>query len=265
MTRTAGRRDTLPAMRILALAALACHPEPDPTDTGTAGTGFEPAAIGFGFDGVVQPDGSLTGYTLDGQARDPVMVIVFGSDAYFLGGDPDTESCVALGRFDPAPRAEDLPTVDGDPLFSSYDAALTLEAHSCRGRVAPGWGPDGQDLWGPFDGAHLGLGFGPMTDYLRDGWSTESLDRFGGAMLAEWIALNDLDGAWVGADWTTGIAFAVDPETDEVVLEEGPDGPVLVPEDLSQVAPGDVLPPFYVRSYPIWYQELALVDLEHLQ
>ena len=135
----------------------------------------------------------------------------------------------------------------------SYDTELKLEAHSCQDRIDPrAWGENAGQLWEPFDGAHFGYGLGPMTDALRGSWSADTIARLGPAMVASWVAINDLDGNWTASDWTTSILFEVD-GSGALVTEPGPDGEdLLVAVDVSALAPGDPLPTAYVRSYPSW-------------
>lgn len=250
-------------MRALPLLLLgACFPkEPEPLPP------FTPAAVGVGFDGLLRADGSLSSYLLDGEEQQPRLVLVFISDEYRSASSDAAlyaNSCAAVAPFALQP-ASPLPTDDGSALFVSYEATLQLEAHSCSGRVDPErWGAEAEGLWGPFVGARLGYGLGPMTPELQATWSPESLDALGSAMVSSWVALDDAEGNWIASDWTTGILFAVD-QDGELQTEPGEEGEaLLVPVPISELAPPDALPRAYVQSFPSWFQPLDELGLQGL-
>ncbi|MEQ1568181.1 MAG: hypothetical protein ABMA64_21250 [Myxococcota bacterium] len=247
------------------LLMVACEqPEPTPPNT------FDPVAVGLGYDGVVSPEGQLTGYSVGGAEQAPMLVLIFGSEAYFGASDAETrdaESCVAVGTLAASPSPDPLPTWDGSALFWSYELGLPIEQSDCAGRVDPErWGEDASGLLDRFADAHFGFGVGPMTDLLRDAWSSETLDAVGPSMVAEWFALTDASGGWVGGDWTTGVTFQVDEATGELPTEIDPEtgDELLIPEVIEGLVPGDPLPALYVRSYPVWYQDFVLMDLDAL-
>ncbi len=239
------------------------RPEPtDPTDPGPAPGTFEPVAVGIGFDGVIRADGSLAAYYHDPGAgmveAAPAVILSFAGEGFFDGTDPDA-MCAAFGTFDPAPLVTPFPTVDGAPLRAAYDAVLVLELHDCAGKVDPAvWGENAEHLYGPFDGARVGIGFGALTPFLEGAWTDEALAELGPSLLSEYVALLDGQGAFVGQDWTSAALFAWDPLTGELPVDEAGDLiPVPVPAD-------GPLPEAYVRSFPWWYEDLADLDLDAL-
>ncbi len=236
--------------------------------TGDPGPRYmEPVAVGFEFDGILLANGQLAGYNIDGYGYlEPSMILTFADAEFFqLSGDAqDGHYCFAVGTFQPAPipKPNQIPTHDAATLYSSYEVALSLEGHTCAGMVDPNvWGADGESLWGPFIGARLGYGWGPMTDYLRDAWSEDSLTDFGQGMVATYIAINDAEGNWVGQDWTTGLMFEWDPVAQDLVVDG--DGYLSV-LDASGTLPGSNLPEGYMRSFAYWYQDFPLMDFSNL-
>jgi hypothetical protein len=191
------------------------------------------------------------------------MFLFFASADFFQTG-ADTEYCLALGTFEPIPIAKpgQIPTHDGSILYSSYEVALNLEAHNCAGIVdADKWGADGEDLWGPFQGAHFGYGWGPLTPYLQKQWTQKTIDEYGPSMVASYIAINDATGAWVGEDWTTGFLWEWDPVLEELVADANN---YLIPIDASGTPAGANLPEGYMRSFAYWYQDFPLMDFSNL-
>ncbi|MBX2796176.1 MAG: hypothetical protein KTR31_00865 [Myxococcales bacterium] len=276
-------------LTVLAFLAAGCSGDEEtdkPTDTNATNTDttetnemtgdsfpeqedfLEPVAVGFEFDGVLRKDGSLTGYTpgLTGEGLG-IMLLTF-ADIDFFSGDRDGTTCFALALFEPQP----LPIVDyfdledaGVAMHSAYEVALELNplASDCGDFVDPKvWGADASKLITPFVGARVGYGFAPMTDYLRDAWTKESLKSVGDSMVATYVALNDKNGQWVGRDWTTGIMFEWDSKTDELVVDKS--GKLLVGIDVTGTNGGDLLPEGYVRSFAYWYQDFPLLDLSNL-
>lgn len=226
---------------------------------------FEPVGVGFGFDGVVLADGTITdlliGYTL----YSPVLYEVFASEAYLAGEAGDDETCATWGVFAPAPLEDPaaLPTDDGTALFRAYDGTVPIEQTSCLGRVDPSWGEDASGLWGPWDGVRVGFGIGPQVDALAAEWSAEDLDAVGDALLSGWFAF-EVTGtstaapSFVAHAWTSLVAYELDPITLDPLLDyDELGGAHLVPLDVSALAPGDALPPMYLRSTPITYSALA--------
>lgn len=251
-------------MRALPLLLLgACLPkEPEPLPP------FTPTAVGVGFDGMLRNDGSLSSYFLDGEEQEPRLVLVFISDDY-LSASSDAalyaNSCAAVAPFALQPASSPLPTDDGSPLFVSYETTLQLEAHSCKDRVDPvRWGAEAEGLWGPFVGARLGYGLGPMTPALEATWSPESLEAFGSAMVSSWVALEDKEGDWVASAWTTGVLFALGEggEPQREIDETGEER--MVPVPVSELSPPDPLPRAYVQSFPSWFQPLSELGLKGL-
>lgn len=249
------------------LLAVGCEPEPEVPPLPT----FEPVSVGIGFDGVVRSTGVLSGYGIDGQTYAPALILQFVSEAWFDTTDPavaEIESCVLIATFEPPPLVlpDQIPTVDDAPLFVSYDTALVLDATSCAGRADPEvWGDDAEVLVEAFDGAHLGLGIGPMTDRLRESYTAETLADYGASMLALWVALADSDDTWVATDRTMALAYQWDEATGQLVSVTDAAGNVsLLEVDVSGLGAADPLPAVYLQSFPTEFQELASLDLENL-
>lgn len=240
---------------------------PDTTATSTdpgpiAGEAFAPVAVGVGFDGVVRADGSLASYYFDPGAgmveAEPAVIFGFAGEGFFDGTDPDA-ICWAFGTFAPAPLLAPFSTVDGTTLRAAWEAPVALGLHDCAGRVDPAvWGANAERLYGPFDGARVGIGLGALTPFLADGWTEEARDDLGSSLLGEYVALLDADGGFVGHDWTSAALFAWDPVTGELPVDGAGD---LIPVPVPAEGP---LPEGYVRSFPWWYEDLAAIDLEAL-
>lgn len=223
---------------------------------------FEPVAVGLGFDGVLRADGTLGTYYYDPGTgpveAEPAVILTFAGEGFFDGTDPDA-FCSVVAGFDPAPLVTPFPTADGAPLRAAYEATLALELHDCAGKVDPAvWGDNAEQLYAPFDGARVGIGFGATTPFLAGAWTEEDLATLGPSLLGEYVALVDGQGAFVGQDWTTAVLFAWDPVTGELPVDEAGDlVPVVVPAE-------GPLPEGYVRSFPWWYEDLADLDLDAL-
>jgi hypothetical protein len=152
----------------------------------------------------------------------------------------------------------------------ALDLLTDPDDHDCIGKVDPDiWGEEAENLLGPFDGAHLGYGWGVQTDYLLDAWGTETQDdeEIVNSMVASYIAINNKDDVWEAEDWTTGFTFQWDEATGYRALTDDPDYPgeqVLVYDDMSDLVLGGPMPPTYVRSSAYWYQDFVLLDLSNL-
>ena len=241
-------------------------------DTAPDGPSFmDPAAVGFELDAVHMADGTLAGYTgFDSNGNPvevpPTMFLTFASAAFFDASDQatqDAESCIAYGSFDVAPMTSNqIPTNGTALLWGSYEGALSIEFTTCQGVVDPAlWGENAVDLLTPFEGAHIGYGFGPLTTYLEDQWGADSLTEYDGKLFANYIAINDANGDWIGQDWTSAILFEWDAETGELVAD---DDSYLIPIDISATPPGARLPEGYLRSFAYWYQDFPLMDFSNL-
>ncbi|MEQ1503579.1 MAG: hypothetical protein ABMB14_15180 [Myxococcota bacterium] len=248
------------------------------TETGTTGPlpVFEPVAVGFEFDGVVHTDGSVTGYTIAGYGDiDPSVVMTFAGIDFFAATDTagqDASSCILIVTpFDqtmgvvPLNKPTQIPVGDGAEMYYSYNVAFDLTASltSCFDRVdAATWGANLENLVGPWDGAHFGMGFGPMTTYLSDAWSDQTLADLGPSMMAEYIAINDSAGTFVGIDWTTAIAFEFDEATNEPAADASG---LLIGVPVDGLGAGADFPAaVYIRSFAYWYQDFPYLDFTNL-
>jgi hypothetical protein len=236
---------------------------PDTTTPAPAPGTFEPVAVGVAFDGVLRADGTLGTYYFDPgtgtvEAK-PAVMFAFAGEGFFDGSDEDA-ICWAFGTFSPPPLVDGaFETVDGAPMHTAFEDTVTLEQHDCAGKVDPAvWGENAEALYGPFDGARVGIGFGALTADLEAGWTAEALAELGPSLLTEYVALTDAQGGFVGRDWTSAVLFQWDPVTGELPQDEAGDLlPVVVPAE-------GPLPEAYVRSFPWWYEDLADLDLEAL-
>ncbi len=239
------------------------------TTTNTQPTGpiINPIAVGFEIDAVVRSDGTLTGYTVLNTEIPPTIILTFVSQQFFLetsqAGQLE-QSCVAFGTFnvDPMSKPDQIPISSADLLYRSYDGALTIEAQTCGLVTDPNvWGADAQDLWGPFVGAHIGYGFGPMTTYLEGQWQANDLITYRDNLFANYIAINDANAQFIGQDWSSGIVFEWDESSGALISDQNSD---LIPIDISGLGPGADLPQGYVRGYSYWYQEFTGLNFSNL-
>lgn len=262
----------LPLALLLAACGASEGPEPGPLpvedtdDTGASDGRFEPVAVGFAFDGVVLSDGALSGYAVNGLASPPLVILTLAGEDYFQTNDPaerDAASCIAWGEFAPALRDEPLPTKDGVQLWRSYEGTLELQGHTCKGALTEAWGEDAARVAEVFSGMRLGLGFGPMTDFLRKGWPAAELEEYGDHLFAEYVAINAADGSFVAEDWTSAILFEWDASTGAPVLDAS--GEAYVPVPTSHLTGGAVMPEGYVRSFSYWYQDFPVMDFDRLK
>jgi MYXO-CTERM domain-containing protein len=214
-------------------------------------------AVGFVFDGVIRADGSMDGYRTERIANlEPsVSLVVVGED--YLTGDT-SQSCTWRSEFDVPLAACDLPNTDGADTWNSYLGRLSLgwEDTDCDVRLD-------EDaffrLRAAFDGAALGLSFGPMTPDLESAWPEDALQAYGHAMSAMYVSIVDANGDFVGDDWSTGVSFAWDPVTREIV---DPGNGIGVPVEAS--TSGATLDEAYLTSAAISFVEIAQLDVSRL-
>ncbi len=270
----------------LVLFAAACTSDPDPSDNNdddggprvtkadsvTGGTGgfsfvWDPVAVGFEFYGMVDGQGNLGNWQTTGNLLPPFMVLTF-ADKEFFGSGNDELTCSVLALFEPEPldRSEHFTLEDpGVQMSSAYEVALQVDTATsdCAGRVDPvKWGANAENLLDPFVGARLGVGWAPMTDYLRDAWNEDSLDTAGDAMMATYIALNERDGTWIGRDWTTAILYEGDFKSEQVTVN---DDNSLEFVDVTALDPAQHVPEGFIQSFAYWYQDFPLLDLSNLR
>ncbi|MEQ1566033.1 MAG: hypothetical protein ABMA64_10380 [Myxococcota bacterium] len=246
---------------------------------GTDGQTLDPVAVGFELIGGLRGDGSIGNYLVDGVEYLPIVVLTFADVDYFSAADAAGQEghfCTALAVFgsDPAYggvtpkfKPDQIPTIDGAITYASYETALAVVSdpaqHDCDELVDPEiWGEDAELLVNPFEGAHFGWGFAPMTQYLIDGWSPETVTDFGAGMVASYIAINDADGNWTGVDWSSTILWQMDPTTNEVLVDDAGNFLGVVPADT--VPEGGDLPVSFIQSYAFWYQDFPLMDFSNL-
>lgn len=223
---------------------------------------IEPVYVGVEFDGVVELDGTLSGYYYDGQWHDPLLIFVFASEDFFLPNSEEVETreyCIAWAGFTPSPAYQSLETYDDTVPWLSYKAEFTIQGHDCDGLVDPAvWGPNGADLIDTFDGARVGLGFAPMTPDQTMAWSDVVLGAYGESMTATYVALNWADGTFLAIDLGTSFSWKWDWRTSEVQLD---DYGYLIAEPLLPIFG---IPESYVYSVATYYMPFDALDLDHL-
>ena len=238
--------------------------QPRDTDVSEPGAFYiNPIAVGFEFDGVLQPNGSLEGYYVDGEYFPPVVYLVFASDEYFSASSEEVETeqyCHAWGTWEASPDAS-LTTWDGAELFYAYEGFLELEYYTCADLLDPDeWGEDGLDLIAAFQGMHLGLGFAPLTDDLRANWHEDVLEFYEPSMFSSYYAFN-YDDTFIAEDLTSNFAWEYDSETESLAVDEFG---YLLPVIVDDLSPPDVLPRMYVRSIASYYTMFDDLDLTAL-
>jgi len=255
----------------------------DTDNTGVpAGETFEPFVVGFEYTGGVLSDGTLTGFRFPNDPVDttqqyaPYITLTFASEEYYEATDEAgrlAESCIARAYLQgdvpiASPPIPTAPEEGGDDPIFTYEFALptiAADATTCfdnsdGGKLdAAAWGPGGTtDLLDAFDGARFGLAFGPLTPYIEAAFGPDTLadPEFMGSVFTEYIAINDLEGNWVGRDWGYGLTFAWDEETHEVEV----DG-----TSLTFLPLNGGFPSAYVQSGTYWSQDFPLIDFSNLK
>lgn len=244
-------------------------PEPDPELIVPIAVGFEVRA------GI--PDGSaLDAWGYDGGSYVPYLELTFSDARYFITGD-SAYTCsaiaffgneVAYGGITQRAPSNPIPVGDGAELYASYEDYIDLQTATtstdCDDLVDESiWGTNATGLLAPFDGAHVGIGFGPITDYLLEQWQYAELDaQTTDALMSMYVAINDANGNWIGHGWSSAIVWAVDPATGDIIVDA--DGFAAIPVDASGLSPGDDLPVGVMLSYPSWSQDFFLLDLGNL-
>lgn len=235
---------------------------------------LNPVAVGFEYDGGW--DGTdLTSFWLDAESEIPPGFLVIFADADYFGAasaeDQEGHFCEAWGEITGIYGQSVLATDDSGTIWHEFDMSwsinpLTWDNAQLDTACAflldeEAWGDGGEDLLAAFQDIHLGLGFGPMTAYLEDAWSEESIDLLGDSMFAQYIAINDASGDWIAYDWTTGILFEMNEDGTLATELNEDDEEVLIGVDLSAASS---LPAGYIRSFAYWYQDFPLLDLSNL-
>ncbi len=231
--------------------------------------GFDPVAVGFELMSGIDGNGNLVNFTVDATEYPSQILVTFAGLQYFDDGDEDS-TCTINGFWQPAPLTDPLevngsegPTV----LFHSYEEPLFLDpsTNTCTNMHSK-WGLNGEDLIEKFDGMRFGMGFGEITDYLKEAWSEETIESHGDAMFSTYIAMNHPAGNgvdFIGQDWTTGIMVEWDEDTHEPMVD---DSDIYVPLPITGLIPGpDALPEGYILQNAYWYEDFPLIDLDLLK
>jgi hypothetical protein len=251
-------------------------------------TGIDPVAVGFELIAQLGSDGTLNPWFADDPAVGyvPGIVLTFADVEFFNpGSDQAAHSCSIFAPFGsdanyggvaPLTKPDQIPALQYDPVFYwSYDAYIQLDTSpgntDCDEIVDPKlWGEDAELLLEPFNGAHVGIGFAEMTDYLHDYWEVDAptadfkefLNLIEPGLFAQYIAINDKDGNWLADDWTSGILW----ETDEYGVPLADEAGYLTSTvTVSTLLPGADMPPGQIRSNAYWYQDFPLMDFSNLK
>lgn len=228
---------------------------------------LEPVAVGFELDAIHLTGGTLTGYNIESEGTEyylpPSITLTFTNAEYFSASTSEAQEghyCIAFGSFLAEPAADDIPTYDDANLFVSYEGTFNIEYEDCtdRGITAGDWGADAAELLEKFNGMRIGIGLGPVTEYLLEPFdetdpdTAEYLATYGKAMMAEYIAINTKDNGFKGDDWTLAYLFEWDASTESLKADaEG----LLIPVDISGLSGDDALPEGYLRSSAFWYED----------
>ena len=223
---------------------------------------IEPVYVGVEFDGVVELDGTISGYSYGGYYYDPLLIFVFASEDYFLPNSEELETreyCLAWADFSELPSFEALETYDGIRPWLSYKTRITIRGHDCDGLVDPAlWGADAEELIATFDGARIGLGFGPLTADQTSAWSTPVLDAYGDSMTSTYVSMNWSDGTSTATDLATSFSWRWNWRTTEIVLD---DYGYLISEPTDPLIG---IPESYVYSVATYYIPFDSLDLDDL-
>ncbi len=222
----------------------------------------EPTAVGVELDAIIRQDGSLEGYTFEGVTAAPRIYLHLAGDAWFAGDDEEDpehpQSCYAWGWWQPT-SSGDLPTTDGAEFFVTYRGHFALEDYDCDALLDPAiHGEAGEDFMARFDGMEIGIGFAPLTQGLQESWSEPTLQTWGPAMLASYVALPASDSSFVAQDLSTTFAIAVDPDTDAIATDPAGD---LVTVDITDATPETGLPDVYAYTVATFYVTLDSLGL----
>ncbi|MCO4748203.1 MAG: hypothetical protein KC912_25640 [Proteobacteria bacterium] len=235
---------------------------------------LDPVAVGFEYEGGFV-DGEWSEWSADDGSGNlvtvpPAIYVTFTNAAYFEATTAEAQQyhhCIVYALVDGETAIGTSIPTNGGAVLNSWDIALAIDPaswttdsdESCGVLLDPEvWGTNGVDLQNAFTGMHLGIGFGPMTTYLEDAWDETTLLDYGDAMFAEYIAMNDKNGAFVGEDWTTGLHWQWDDTTKEPLAVDGN----YVPSDISTASS---YPNGFLRGSPFWYQDFPLLDLSNLK
>ncbi len=223
---------------------------------------IEPVYVGVEFDGVVEIDGTLSGYYFGGEWYEPRLMFMFASEDFFIPDPEEVETreyCMAWAGFTPSLADTYLETYDDTVPWLSYKTQFTIQGHDCDGLVDPAiWGVNGQDLIDTFDGARVGLGFAPLTTDQSVVWSDTVLDAYGESMTATYVAMNWADGTFLAIDLGTSFSWKWDWRTSEVQVDDYGD---LIAEPLLPIFG---IPESYVYSVATYFMPFDSLDLDNL-
>ena len=216
---------------------------------------IEPVAIGVELDAIVRADGTMEGYTLDGEAHPPTLVLNLASDLFFQADDDaseDVQFCTVWGWWDNQ-RSATFSAPAGVSFHASTEGDFRVSGHTCQTLLDPAiHGEAAQKFIDRLDGLTIGIGLAPLTEDLRDGWPDTALEAWETSMIACYVAVYGADGNFVALDVST--TFAIGVQGDEALTDE--DG-LLVPVDIGDGA----LPDLYALTVATYYLVLASLDL----
>lgn len=236
-------------------------------DADTDADYFVPAALGFHINsGWDTRSGALVHYSLDGVAfAVPIAVLTFASLDYFYTTDlaeRDAYDCTVSCPL--TVEATNLATLDYPtgaslPSWTAWAGSIEVrhayfERDDAEGNCS-NFDPDdypGGDPTEVFDGMHFGVAFGPLSDFLVDGWDKTELEELGPSAFTMFIAVNHPDETGghtlEGFNWTTGLLFEMDTSG------------VVTVKDEAFVSEMDVESGGFVMGRPYWFEDVPNLD-----
>jgi hypothetical protein len=206
----------------------------------------------------------------------PFVIVTLPNIDYFGASlDQDADSCEFIALFKPEPALFPAETYDyatGTPagttktLWASWEGFLVFdetyidkvkepECFNLDTKLFPKGNP--VDV---FNGMHVGIGLGAMTDNMWDIFGTKTTSKYDAFLYTGFVAMNHPDGSggidFTGYDWNYNYLFEVDDKGIAVV-----DGSNLVPVDIS--VPVNLRG--IVRSFPYWYEDFPHLDFSILK
>ncbi|MCB9673298.1 MAG: hypothetical protein H6734_27795 [Alphaproteobacteria bacterium] len=250
-----------------------------PTDTETDGVhahsdvaGLNPEFVAFELETAILADGTLSNWMISGYDLPPMVYMKFVELDYFYSAstaEADSHACTVFGTWLATPLANpdsldgdfSLATPPNDAFIAAYEHPLAVEYSTCQDVIDENiWGPDGYDLHSAFNGAHFGIGFGPMTEEWIDDlgfFDQESKDFLLANSFLQYVAINDAAGDFVAKPWSYIINWQWDSTTKEPTVDG--DG-YLVPVDVSDGTIHEAL----LLAGAIWYEGFYDMDFANL-
>lgn len=211
-----------------------------PSDSGDGsssnGLYFEPEFIGFelvaGWD---EYRDRLIGWNFNGAEYEPNLRIILANRSYLDGRDPGFQDpdnvCELAASLDvvPAPLQIELnEPLDNEviELRGSYEGTVSIfgyDGGACEDFDPAIW-QDGEPR-SAFEGMHIGVGLGDMTDFLSGQWQPTTLGEYGRHMLGSFFAFNQYDEngdlKFVAKDRSTSLVWQLSADSELLINTEG--------------------------------------------